>query len=461
MEIEDLHGIADRGATSVFIKEGVPVDNKQPATNSLTVNLPNGRQVKSTHTCDVIVPGLPRPILGHIVPNLTIASLFGIFPLCNAGCIVVFDQDKYTMLYDGKSYFNQSTKSVDRFVDIAISVKQNMQHYDKTTGSATTQHFGPSSHGIIYAFGNDMHKCGPICLSIVGQSLYFHVTQGSMAGLLNECPNISEKLVLKYLNPSPATMKGHMKRPRHGIQSTTPKIAITPVQVIAKAPVQVIDAALIQLFHPPLSVGFNNAGDDGNVQPAAVQPTGPSIIFDKDTDKSIANIFAFGAFANKNSGIMYSNLTGSFPFMLLDGSVCFFVLYYYKSNSILADLIKGLDDKTIFEAYKIQFNELTKQGFKPKLNVIDNQATKYIKQFHDKNKCKLQLVEPHNHHVDATEHAIQTFKDAFIAAFATMDSNLPIQLWGRLTPQVQNTLNMMCALRVNPAILAYKAFNGP
>jgi hypothetical protein len=92
---------------------------------------------------------------------------------------------------------------------------------------------------------------------------------------------------------------------------------------------------------------------------------------------------------------------------------------------------------------------------------MDNQATKYIKQFLEKNKCTLQLVELHNHCVNAAERAIQTFKDAFIAILTTVGSNFPIQLWGRLPLQVQNTLNMMRALRVNPAILAYKALNGP
>jgi hypothetical protein len=110
---------------------------------------------------------------------------------------------------------------------------------------------------------------------------------------------------------------------------------------------------------------------------------------------------------------------------------------------------------------KKQFGELTKKGFKPKLNIMDNQATKYIKQFLDRNKCKLQLVEPHNHHVNAAEQAIQMFKDAFNATLATTDSNFPIQLWDRSTPQVQNTLNMLRASGVNPAISAYKALNGP
>jgi hypothetical protein len=162
----------------------------------------------------------------------------------------------------------------------------------------------------------------------------------------------------------------------------------------------------------------------------------PNFIIDGKSDASVANIFAFGAFANKNSGIVYNNLMGLFPFMSLDGSVCFFVLYHYKLNYILADPIKALDDTTIFEANKKQFYELTKKGFKPKLDVMDNQTTKYIKQFLDKNKCKLQLIEPHNHCVNAAERSIQTFKDAFIAALATTDSNFPIQLWDWLTLQV-------------------------
>ncbi len=44
--------------------------------------------------------------------------------------------------------------------------------------------------------------------------------KASRKGFLNGCPNISKELVTKYLNPSPATAKGHMKRPKKGIRST-------------------------------------------------------------------------------------------------------------------------------------------------------------------------------------------------------------------------------------------------
>ena len=104
---------------------------------------------------------------------------------------------------------------------------------------------------------------------------------------------------------------------------------------------------------------------------------------------------------------------------------------------------------------------LEAKGYKPKVNVMDNQATKYIKKFLTEKGCQLQLVEPHNHRVNAAERAIQRFKDAFIAALATTDRDFPLQLWDTLAPQVQDTLNLLRTSRTNPKILAYEALNGP
>ncbi len=53
------------------------------------------------------------------------------------------------------------------------------------------------------------------------------------------------------------------------------------------------------------------------------------------------------------------------------------------------------------------------------------------------------------------------FKAAFIAALATTDSDFPVQLWDRLTPQVKDTLNLLRASRVDPTKSAYEVLNGP
>ena len=70
-------------------------------------------------------------------------------------------------------------------------------------------------------------------------------------------------------------------------------------------------------------------------------------------------------------------------------------------------------------------------------------------------------MEPHNKQLNASERAIQTWKDAFIAALATTDANFPLQLWDWLTQQVQYCLNLMRASRIEKTISAYKALNSP
>ena len=147
--------------------------------------------------------------------------------------------------------------------------------------------------------------------------------------------------------------------------------------------------------------------------------------------------------------------------MSIEGSVCFFVIYHYKTNAILVKAIKNMDGHIIYEAYKELIEQLEAKGYKPKMIVMDNQATEYIKKFLPTKDCALLVVEPHNHWVNAAKRAIQTFKDAFIVALATTDSEFPLQLWDKLAPQVQNTLNLLRQARINPNILAYEALIGP
>ena len=97
--------------------------------------------------------------------------------------------------------------------------------------------------------------------------------------------------------------------------------------------------------------------------------------------------------------------------MLLDGNICFFVVYHYKTNTILITPIMGLDSERILESYKSNFKYLVSKGFKPKVNMMDNQATKATTAYLTPQQVTLQLVEPHNHRVNAAERAIQTFKN--------------------------------------------------
>jgi hypothetical protein len=101
------------------------------------------------------------------------------------------------------------------------------------------------------------------------------------------------------------------------------------------------------------------------------------------------------------------------------------------------------------------------KGYKPKVNIMDNQATRAIKEYLITQNCALQLVEPHNHRVNAAERAIQTFKNRFIGALGTTDSEFPVQLWDKLAPQVQGSINLLRPSRINPTKSAYEILEGP
>ncbi len=127
------------------------------------------------------------------------------------------------------------------------------------------------------------------------------------AGFLNNAPHLSAKNVHKYLTPSPATSKGLMKRPRKGIRSTTPKTLQLCHLTELLAPI----LALVNHFHamPGLIPDNDDENDDQRW---------PALITISDVD-----VESIAAFTDKHTRVVYNDCTRNFPFMSLDGNVCF------------------------------------------------------------------------------------------------------------------------------------------
>ena len=137
-----------------------------------------------------------------------------------------------------------------------------------------------------------------------------------------------------------------------------------------------------------------------------------------------------------------------------------FVAYEYRRNSILARALQDQKDASLLEAFQDVYHKFTKSGFKPKLNVMDNQCSHKIEQFIRTTKADIQLVNPDNHQVNAAEQAIQKWENHWLAGMGTLDPNCPIQLWCRFIEQGQDTLNLLCALRIKPKLSAYTVLAG-
>ncbi|KAL7485036.1 hypothetical protein ACHAW6_010628, partial [Cyclotella cf. meneghiniana] len=222
----------------------------------------------------------------------------------------------------------------------------------------------------------------------------------------------------KHLPKSTATAKGHMKKTRSGIQSTCPK----PPAIRLPVPPNVT----IPLNENIRLIPANNEND----------------FFPTQQFIGVNHIFFWAALANLIDGTSYMDLTGRFRTMSLENQQYIFVAYDYTTNAIIS--------ATIINAFDDIFSYLKSKGFKPKFNVLNNEASAAITEYLLNNNIKGQFVPPNEHCDNAAELAIQTVKNHFISGLCTTDCHFPSHLWDKLLWQAQDSLNMFCTSILTP-----------
>ena len=87
--------------------------------------------------------------------------------------------------------------------------------------------------------------------------------------------------------------------------------------------------------------------------------------------------------------------------------------------------------------------------------ILDNKCSGELKAALKKHNKKYELTPPHINRQNVAERAIRTFKNYFMAGFATCHKDFPIAEWDCLLTQAELTLNLLRTLRTNPKISAY------
>eukprot|EP00804_Cyclotella_cryptica_P019678 CCRYP_016444-RA/>CCRYP_016444-RA protein AED:0.41 eAED:0.38 QI:0/0/0/1/0/0/3/0/339 len=189
-----------------------------------------------------------------------------------------------------------------------------------------------------------LHQC---LFSPTVNTLCKAIDNGQLVGF----PHLTSKMVRKYLPESTATAKDTSTEQRKGLRSTTKGISTSMQE-------QDID--------------FN--------------PT------QEDVDE--VQLFIGATIGEQNPGTAYTDQTGNFPVRSFHGNRCQFVAYDYRSNAILVRALKDQTDASLLTAFQDVYAYLTKRGFRPRLNVMDNQCSKAIQQFIESSNAQIQLVNP-------------------------------------------------------------------
>ena len=157
---------------------------------------------------------------------------------------------------------------------------------------------------------------------------------------------------------------------------------------------------------------------------------------------------------------IHSDQTGQFPIQSSSGNKYMMVKYAYEPNAILVEPLPDRSKESIVQAYQKIIQHLTRGGFNPRLQRLDNESPKLLQYDMGKNQIQWQLVPPGNHRINAAERHIRTFKNHFISILAGTDTDFPLHLWDKLIRHTCITINLLRNSHRNPHLSGEAHLNG-
>jgi hypothetical protein len=389
--------IAGSGTTGHYILNNSPCYDKTIATMPIKVQLPNGSTITSTHTCKINLPGLPDAAkIAHIFPSLIDHALLSIGQFCDRGCEAIFSRTNVVITSHVHTVLT-GPRDVNGLWHLNL-LPQPQQQANVALSPGTTF--------------NVLQLFSPVPSTLQKAIKNNHFTTW---------PSLTATNVSHHLPKAMATTLGHLDQERKNLNSTKQS---------AKATADI--------------------ADDDDFLPSAPITNG------KATNFAYAAIEAIPA----RTGLLSTDQTGKFCILSNTGMRYVMILYNFDRNAILAEPLKNRTGIEIHLAYKKLHQLLISKGLRPQLQQMDNGCSKLLKQYMHEEAVDHQLGPPHLHRRNAAERAIGTWKYHFIVGLCSVDPNFPLDLWDRLIPQAEISLNHLRASRLNPKLSVYAQLFG-
>ena len=399
---------ADTGATNHFISTNdlgylqvKPPTELHPPINAL---VPTGHTMTSKGHVHLPISHIPPSAsLAHVMPKLASGSLMSVGKICDAGCTAIFDSTSV------KIYKNKHVNITTKNKPIIYGTRNSLTKPLYSIQLPTIHHINTTIHNPTIrnrvAF---YHKA--LFSPTVATWLNAHKNK-----FLESWPAITATQITKYAPFSIATIQGHRHAHRSNIRSTKRKTGPLPLTYTAST---------------------NNTEEIVRTN----------------------NIFIDNI---EITGRTFSDQTGRFVCPSISGNNYVFVLYDFDSNSIHALPIPTRKKEHIVSAFQKIVKRLTLKGFKPQLHKLDNETSQLMSTYMDNEQIKYELTPTGLHRRNLAERAIQTFKNHFIAGLCSTHPDFPLNLWDKLLPQAELTLNLLRPSRIQPHLSAYAQLYGP
>jgi hypothetical protein len=196
------------GFTGHFLLVNMPCLNKINSQNHLTVCLPNGATMESTHTTSLYIPELNKDAsIVHIFSGMANHSLLSVGQLFNEGYSVTFKIDTVTIYNPLGVHILKGARDLDTGLWRINVRKEHQQHPHEVANKV----YELRNTG---ALVNHLHKAmfSPIKSALLQAVKNSH---------LITWPGLTEQTINKRLKLTPATTMGHINQCLQNIRSTS------------------------------------------------------------------------------------------------------------------------------------------------------------------------------------------------------------------------------------------------
>ena len=363
--------IVDTGCTGHYIHSLTPHHNRQPSIPGITVLLPNGDTITSTHTATLTLHAAlpPSATIAHIFPSLSSGALLSIGLLCDHGCVATFLNDSVTVTLHDQLLFRGYRSPTTSLWTLDLA--------PPSLSSCST----PSTTSPSFLQANALLPTSNA--TIANRVAFFHAALFSPAlstwcraidaGHFATWPALTSTQVRRFPPPSVPMVKGHLNQQRANLNSTKPKLSPT---IKPPIPFAINNAAAL---HADLSLTDTNTA-------TATSSTATSNDTDDDFLPSLTSPPAtrthqvYADFAS-TTGQIFSDLTGRFIQASSRGHTDLLVIYDYDSNYIHVEPMTSKSGPAILAAYAKVHALLSSRGLKPALQRLDNEASSALQSF--------------------------------------------------------------------------------
>jgi hypothetical protein len=308
----------DSGCTGHLLLVNAPCLNKVKSWTPLTVRLPNGATMESSHTAELDIPEFNAAASkAHFFPGMDNHYLLSVGQLCDEGYIVTFKQASVTICDSEKSQILNGPRDLNTGL-WRINLKQTNNHIPEPIANNV---YDLSNTGALVHY---LHKA-------LFSPTKYAMLQAGKDGHLITWPGLTEDDINKHLKLTLATAMGHMNQRRQNIRSTS------------KAPI-------------------------------ANQPT-PDTDLGTKTHRVYAVVVDQGQLYTDLTGKLPVRSSKGNSYVM----VCY--VYVYDFNYVKVIPMKYRSASEWVKAYDTIHQELTVKGFKPKLQTLDNEASAALKIF--------------------------------------------------------------------------------